>query len=140
MDKIIIWAPLAFGAMIGWLSVYFIRKYKKYDSKILWKTAGVFLGGVGLDSIGFILGSKYGVYCIMYYLLGCSIGFFVHWIYQFVISFISRKGRVSQKDYSLLSSCNLSEEEELKLMDEITNVKNGESSKETFDDNAPKNE
>lgn len=140
MDNIVIWAPLAFGAMIGWLSVYFIRKYKKYDSKILWKTAGVFLGGVGLDSIGFILGSKYGVYCIMYYLLGCSIGFFVHWIYQFVISFISRKGRVSQKDYSLLSSCNLSEEEELKLMDEITNVKNGESSKETFDDNAPKNE
>ena len=140
MDNIVIWAPLAFGAMIGWLSVYFIRKYKKYDSKILWKTAGVFLGGVGLDSIGFILGSKYGVYCIMYYLLGCSIGFFVHWIYQFVISFISRKGRVSQKDYSLLSSCNLSEEEELKLMDEITNVKNGDSSKETFDDNAPKNE
>lgn len=140
MDNIIIWAPLAFGAMIGWLAVYFIRKYKKYDSKILWKTAGVFLGGVGLDSIGFILGSKYGVYCIMYYLLGCSVGFFVHWIYQFVISFISRKGRVSQKDYSLLSSCNLSEEEELKLMEEITNVKNGESSKETFDDNAPKNE
>lgn len=140
MDKIIIWAPLTFGAMIGWLSVYFIRKYKKYDSKILWKTAGVFLAGVGLDSLGFIISSESGVICILYYMLGCSIGFFAHWIYQFIISIISREGRKSLMDYSLLSSCNLSEEEELKLMDEITNVKNGESSKETFDDNAPKNE
>lgn len=140
MDNIVIWAPLAFGAMIGWLSVYFIRKYKKYDSEILWKTAGVFLAGVGLDSLGFIISSESGVICILYYMLGCSIGFFAHWIYQFIISIISREGRKSLMDYSLLSSCNLSEEEELKLMDEITNVKNGESSKETSDDNAPKNE
>lgn len=132
MDNIIIWAPLAFGAMIGWLAVYFIRKYKKYDGKILWKTAGVFLGGVGLDSIGFILGSKYGVYCIMYYLLGCSIGFFVHWIYQFTISIVSREGRKSLMDYSLLSSCNLSEEEELRLMGKMAKentINQSESSK-----------
>ena len=132
MDRIIIWAPLAFGAMIGWIAVYFIRKYKKFDGKILWKTSGVFLGGVGLDSIGFILGSKYGVYCIMYYLLGCSIGFFAHWIYQFIISIISREGRKSLMDYSLLSSCNISEEEELRLMGNMAKentINQSESSK-----------
>lgn len=132
MDRIIIWAPLAFGAMIGWIAVYFIRKYKKFDGKILWKTSGVFLGGVGLDSIGFILGSKYGVYCIMYYLLGCSIGFFAHWIYQFIISIISREGRKSLMDYSLLSSCNISEEEELRLMGKMAKentINQSESSK-----------
>lgn len=138
MDKIIIWAPLAFGAMVGWLSVYFIRKYKKYDSKTLWKTAGVFLAGVGLDSLGFIISSESGVICILYYMLGCSIGFFAHWIYQFVISFISRKGRVSQKDYSLLSSCNLSEEEELNLMENMAKentVNQSESSKDVISNN-----
>lgn len=126
--------------MIGWLSVYFIRKYKNHDTAVLWKTAGVFLGGVGLDSIGFVLGTEYGVYCILYYLLGCSIGFFAHWLYQFIISIVSGEGRKSLIDYSLLSSCNLTEEEELKLMEEMTKVKNGESSKETFDEKAPKNQ
>ena len=135
MDNIIIWAPLVFGAMIGWLSVYFIRKYKEYDAKILWKTAGVFLAGVGLDSLGFIISSESGVICILYYMIGCSIGFFAHWLYQFIISFISRKGRISLKDYSLLSSCNLSEEEELKMMEKMAKentVNQSESSKDVI--------
>ena len=123
MEKIIIWAPLGFGAVIGWLSVYFIRKFKKYDEKILRKTVGIFLGGVGLDSIGFFIGTEYGVCGILYYLLGCSIGFFAHWFYQFVISLISRNG-LSIKDYILLSSCNLSEEEEMKLMEEMIKANN----------------
>ena len=74
----------------------------------------------------------------MYYLLGCSIGFFVHWLYQFIISFISRKGRISLKDYSLLSSCNLSEEEELKLMENMAKentVNQSESSKDVISNN-----
>lgn len=135
MDNIIIWAPLVFGAMIGWLSVYFIRKYKEYDAKILWKTAGVFLAGVGLDSLGFIISSESGVICILYYMIGCSIGFFAHWLYQFIISFISRKGRISLKDYFLLSSCNLSEEEELKMMEKMAKentVNQSESSKDVI--------
>lgn len=119
METVLIWSPVLFGVMIGWLSVYFIRKYKTHDANILWKTAGVFLIGVGIDSLSFILGSEIGAMCILYYMLGCAVGFFVHWIYQFFVSFISRKNDLSIKDYLLLSSCNLSEEEEIKLMEEM---------------------
>lgn len=128
MDKIIIWAPLMFGAMIGWLSVYFIRKYKKYDTTVLWKTAGMFLAGVGLDSLGFLISSEYGVSCILCYMLGCAIGFFAHWFFQFVISIISRKGRKSLQDYDLLSSCNLTDEERLKMMEEMAKANDKEQS------------
>ena len=119
MEKIVIWAPLMFGAMIGWLSVYFIRKYKKYNTNVLWKTAGMFLAGVGLDSLGFIISSEYGVCCILCYMLGCAIGFFAHWFFQFIISIISGNGRKSLQDYDLLSSCNLMEEERLKMMEDV---------------------
>lgn len=104
--------------MIGWLSVYFIRKYKNHNAKTLWKTAGVFLMGVGLDSLGFIISTEKGVYCILYYMLGCSIGFFTHWFYQFIISLITRKN-ISLKEYLLLSSCNFTEEEELMLIEKM---------------------
>lgn len=140
MEKILIWSPLLFGVMIGWLSVYFIRKYKAHDANILWKTAGVFLTGAGIDSLSFVLGLEIGALCILYYMLGCAIGFFAHWIYQFVISIIARKNGVSIKDYLLLSSCNLSEEEEIKLLEEMAKANNADSSKETSDDNTQKNE
>ena len=120
--------------MIGWLSVYFIRKYKAHDANILWKTAGVFLIGVGIDSLSFILGSETGALCILYYMLGCAVGFFLHWIYQFFVSFITRKSGLSIADYLLLSSCNLSEEEEIKLMEEMAkeNGKSKSSSKDSL--------
>lgn len=130
MDKIIIWAPLMFGAMIGWLSVYFIRKYKKYDTTVLWKTAGMFLAGVGLDSLGFIISSEYGVCCILYYMLGCAIGFFAHWLFQFIISIISGNGRKSLQDYDLLSSCNLTEEERLKMMGDMQKEEDDDEDKD----------
>lgn len=126
METVLIWSPVLFGVMIGWLSVYFIRKYKTHDANILWKTAGVFLIGVGIDSLSFILGSEIGALCILYYMLGCAVGFFMHWIYQFFVSIISRKSGLAIEDYLLLSSCNLSEEEEMKLMEEMAK-ENGQS-------------
>ncbi len=134
MEKILILSPILFGVMIGWLSVYFIRKYKAHDANILWKTAGVFLIGVGIDSLSFILGSETGALCILYYMLGCAVGFFLHWIYQFFVSFITRKSGLSIADYLLLSSCNLSEEEEIKLMEEMAkeNGKSKSSSKDSL--------
>ena len=134
MEKILILSPILFGMMIGWLSVYFIRKYKAHDANILWKTAGVFLIGVGIDSLSFILGSETGALCILYYMLGCAVGFFLHWIYQFFVSFITRKSGLSIADYLLLSSCNLSEEEEIKLMEEMAkeNGKSKSSSKDSL--------
>lgn len=131
METVLIWSPVLFGVMIGWLSVYFIRKYKTHDANILWKTAGVFLIGVGIDSLSFILGSEIGAMCILYYMLGCAVGFFVHWIYQFFVSFISRKNGLSIKDYLLLSSCNLSEEEEIKLMEKMSKENYTEQSSQT---------
>ena len=92
MDNIIIWAPLAFGAMIGWLSVYFIRKYKTFNENNLLKTAGMYLTGAGINSLPFIKDVIIGASCILYYMLGCSIGFFVHLIYQVAISFYVTKG------------------------------------------------
>lgn len=134
MEKILILSPILSGVMIGWLSVYFIRKYKAHDANILWKTAGVFLIGVGIDSLSFILGSETGALCILYYMLGCAVGFFLHWIYQFFFSFITRKSGLSIADYLLLSSCNLSEEEEIKLMEEMAkeNGKSKSSSKDSL--------
>lgn len=111
MDKIIIWAPLAFGAMIGWLSVYFIRKYKTYNENNLLKTAGMYLTGAGINSLPFIKDEIIGASCILYYMLGCSIGFFIHLTYQVAISFYVTKGHKSLREYALLSSCNLPADE-----------------------------
>ena len=52
-------------------------------------------------------------------MLGCAIGFFAHWLFQFIISIISGNGRKSLQDYDILSSCNLTEEERLKIIEDM---------------------
>lgn len=42
MDKLFIWPPMLFGAVIGWIVVYFIRQFKEYSHKTLFRTASVF--------------------------------------------------------------------------------------------------
>ena len=39
-------AMFLFGSVIGWLVVYFVRKYKEYNPKVLKDTALLFLGRV----------------------------------------------------------------------------------------------
>lgn len=78
MGMITICAPLSFGVMMGWISANFIRKEKEYEYKGMWKTAGGFLTGVALSSWGFIISPEMGVEGIMYYMMGHSIGFFLH--------------------------------------------------------------
>lgn len=108
MNNIFILAPICFGALVGWLSVYFIRKYKKFNVKTLCGTAGMFISGAGFCSLPFLYKSELGAVSIMYYLLGTSIGFFVHWIYQLIISLWLNRKIVSKKiKYFLLSDCNL---------------------------------
>lgn len=51
-----------FGSVIGWLVVYFVRKYKEYTPKVLRDTALLFLGEVCLESL---LGLMYKNLCIV---------------------------------------------------------------------------
>lgn len=55
-------ALFLFGSVIGWLVVYFVRKYKEYTPKVLRDTALLFLGGVCLESL---LGLMYKNLCIV---------------------------------------------------------------------------
>ena len=45
MLQIIFISVFLFGAVIGWLVVYFVRKYKDYNPKVLRDTIVLFLGG-----------------------------------------------------------------------------------------------
>ena len=109
---IFIVAPLIFGVVIGWITFYFIRLYKEYTVQNLLKTVSVFIGGVGICSILFAVGSDIAGVSLMYYLLGCAIGFILHLIYQFIISlyFQHKFGRPWER-YAIISSCNITVED-----------------------------
>ena len=49
MLRIIFISVFLFGAVIGWLVVYFVRKYKNYNPKVLRDTIVLFLGGGCMD-------------------------------------------------------------------------------------------
>ena len=113
ISGIYIWAPLMFGAMIGWIVTYYMRKYRDFSPWSLVKTAGVFIGGVGFASLSFFTGNEIGVISIMCYFLGSAVGFFLHWIYQLVVSICFKSKFSSAWDqYLLVSSCSLSAEDQ----------------------------
>lgn len=91
MGSITTWAPLAFGIMMGWISAYYIRKDREYEYKDFWKIAGVFLAGVGLSSWEFIISLELGVHCILHYMLGHPLGFFLHRACLFALTLLSDK-------------------------------------------------
>lgn len=111
-------SPNIFGIVIGWIAVYFMRSYKEYNADNLTKTVAVFIGGVGLCSLPFFTGTIVGNISVLYYILGCALGCIFHFIYQFIISlcFKNKFCRVYD-EYTLLSSCNISE-------DEMSNIRN----------------
>jgi len=112
MDKLFIWPPMLFGAVIGWIVVYFIRQFKEYSHKTLFRTASVFIGGVGLTSVTFFANTIAGVTALMFYFVGIAIGFFLHWIYQLVVSFFfNSKFNNALDQYLLFSSCSLTTSE-----------------------------
>lgn len=45
MLRIILVSLFLLGAVIGWLVVYFVRKYKEHNPKALRDTIALFLGG-----------------------------------------------------------------------------------------------
>ena len=105
---IFIVVPLIFEVVIGWITFYFIWLYKDYTVQYLWKTALVFIGGVGICSVLFAVGSDIAGVSLMYYLLGCAIGFILHLIYQLIISISFRyKFCRTWDQYVIMSSCNI---------------------------------
>lgn len=108
IDNIYIIAPIVFGAVIGWITFYFIRSYKEFTAQDLLKTVSVFIGGGGFCSLSFFQNTTVGSVSIMYYVLGCAIGYILHCVYQFIISICFQYKFCRTWDrYVLLSSCNV---------------------------------
>ena len=104
-------AMFLFGAVIGWLVVYFVRKYKEYNPKVLKDTALLFLGGVCLDSLFAFMDKTLWLSAVMAYIIGFAAAFFVHWIYQLIVAkMMAPKFLDARSKYSLFSGCNLPSE------------------------------
>jgi hypothetical protein len=110
--QIIFFSVFLFGAVIGWLVVYFVRKYKKYNSKVLRDTIVLFLGGGCMDLLLSLIDKQTALYAFAAYLIGIATTFFLHWIYQFIVAKITApKFMDPRSKYELFSGCNLSDEE-----------------------------
>lgn len=104
-------ALFLFGSVIGWLVVYFVRKYKDYNPKALRDTAFLFLGGGCLDSLLLLMNKNLGLVALMAYVIGMAVTFFIHWIYQFFVSkMMAPKFMDPRSKYNLFSGCSLPEE------------------------------
>ena len=112
MLRIIFISVFLFGAVIGWLVVYFVRKYKNYNPKVLRDTIVLFLGGGCMDLLLSLIDKQISLYAFAAYLTGFGSGFFLHWIYQFIVAKITAPDFLDPRSkYDLLSGCNLSEKE-----------------------------
>lgn len=112
MLQIIFVSVFLFGAVIGWLVVYFVRKYKKYNPKVLRDSMVLFLGGGGMEILLSLIDKRTALYAFAAYLIGISTAFFLHWIYQFIVAKITAPNFMDPRSkYELYSGCNLSDEE-----------------------------
>jgi hypothetical protein len=85
MLQIIFISVFLFGAVIGWLVVYFVRKYKDYNSKVFRDTIMLFLGGGCMEILLSLIDKETALCAFAAYLIGLSTAFFLHWIYQFSV-------------------------------------------------------
>lgn len=96
--------------------VYFIRKYKEYNPKVLRDTVILFLGGACLDYLVVFFDRAFCIVAISAYLIGLAAGFFIHWIYQFcVVKLTAPKFLDPISKYELFSGCNISKESKKQL-------------------------
>ena len=110
--QIIFFSVFLFGAVIGWLVVYFVRKYKKYNPKVLRDTIVLFLGGGCMDLLLSLIDKQTALYAFAAYLIGIATTFFLHWIYQFILAKITApKFMDPRSKYELFSGCSLSDTE-----------------------------
>ena len=112
MLQIIFISVFLFGAVIGWLVVYFVRKYKDYNSKVFRDTIMLFLGGGCMEILLSLIDKQTALCAFAAYLFGLSTAFFLHWIYQFIVAKITApKFMDPRSKYELFSGCSLSDTE-----------------------------
>lgn len=112
MLRIIFVSLFLFGAAVGWLIVYFVRKYKEHNPKGLRETIVLFLGGGCMDLLLSLIDKQVALYAFVAYIIGFVVAFFLHWIYQFIVAKIMAPQFMDPRSkYDLFSSCNLSDKE-----------------------------
>ena len=100
------------GAVIGWLVVYFVRKYKDHNPKGLRDTIMLFLGGGCLDLLLSLIDRQVAIDAFTAYIIGFATAFFLHWIYQLIVAKITAPQFMDPRSkYELFSGCNLSDTE-----------------------------
>lgn len=112
MLRIILISVFLLGAVIGWLVVYFVRKYKVHNPKGLRETIVLFLGGGCMDLLLSLIDKQIAIYAFSAYIVGFAVAFFLHWIYQFIVAKITApKFMDPRSKYELFSGCSLSDTE-----------------------------
>lgn len=112
MLRIIFISVFLFGAVIGWLVVYFVRQYKDYNPKALSDSLLLFLGGGCMELLLTLIDKQAALYAFAAYLIGLAVAFFLHWIYQLIVAKITApKFMDPRSKYELFSGCSLSDTE-----------------------------
>ena len=112
MLRIISVSLFLFGAAVGWLIVYFVRKYKDHTPKGSRETIVLFLGGGCMDLLLSLIDKQVALYAFNAYIIGFVVAFFLHWIYQFIVAKITAPQFMDPRSkYELFSGCSLSDTE-----------------------------
>ena len=112
MLQIVFISVFLFGAVIGWLVVYFVRKYKDYNPKALRDSLLLFLGGGCMELLLTLIDKYAALYAFAAYLIGLAIAFFLHWIFQLIVAKITvPKFMDPRSKYELFSGCSFSDTE-----------------------------
>ena len=112
MLRIISVSLFLFGATVGWLIVYFVRKYKEHNPKGFGVTFVLFLGGGCMEGLWSLIDEQVALYAFIAYIIGFATAFFLHWIYQFIVAKITAPQFMDPRSkYELFSGCSLSDTE-----------------------------
>lgn len=112
MLRLVFVSVFLLGAVIGWLVVYFVRKYKEYNPKVLRDSMVLLLGGGCMDFLLSLIDKQVALYAFAAYLIGLATAFFFHWIYQLIVAKITApKFMDPRSKYELFSGCSLSDTE-----------------------------
>ena len=110
MEKIL--APYLFGALVGFIAFYFIRKYKDYTPQSLKFTLGIMALNFILPSIMAFIDVEF----LYRYLIGVAVGVLIYLIYLISIMRFKEKGWIS--NFEGYASCGM-DDDELDTLDEV---------------------
>lgn len=120
MLQLVFIAFFLLGSVVGWLVVYFVRKYKDYAPRVLRDTALLFFGGACLDLFLALMDKELCLVSLMAYVIGATVAFFVHWIYQLIIVKVTAPKFLDPRSkYALFSGCSLPEETRNKMAQNV---------------------